>query len=83
MRWPFIFYLLRIKTIEVPLMLKNSISDFIILGFHDLFSLLGNLTGDSEVRSSHRVKGSLPVRCLLPVPKSLLQLIITPLGSQL
>lgn len=61
---PFIFYLLRIKTIEVPIMLKNSISNFIILGFHDLFSFLGNFTGDSEVRSSHGVKGSLSVCCL-------------------
>lgn len=60
----FIFYLLRIKTTEVLLMFKSSVSNFIILGFRDLFFLLGNFTGDSEVRSSHSVKGSPSVYCL-------------------
>lgn len=71
---PFIFYVLRIKTTEVPLMFKSSVSNFIILGFRDLFFLLGNFTGASKVRSSHGVKGSLSVAASLPVPKSLLQL---------
>lgn len=58
---PSIFYLLRIKTIKVSLMIESSISNFIILGFHGLlflFSLLGNFAGDCEVRSSRHVNGS-------------------------